>query len=107
MEHFLSAGERTMRYLIALLLLLKDLMTFRRRGVPISDTNGNNKPRKVSGYMNILYHNKGIDMVNLSRILNSRYVRDAVPGFVQNVTPPTVSFKYTKTIAGRIFNQRR
>ena len=32
---------------------------------------------------------------------------DAVPGFVQNVTPPTVSFKYTKTIAGRIFNQKK
>ena len=74
--------------------------------MPISDTNGNNEPRKVSGDMNILYHNKGTDIVNLRRILNSRYVRDAVPGFVQNVTPPTVSFKHTKTIAGRIFNQK-
>jgi hypothetical protein len=57
--------------------------------------------------MNILYHNKGIDMVNLPRILNSKYVRDAVPGFVQNATPPIVSFKYTKTIAGRVFNQKK
>lgn len=88
-------------------VLLKDLIAFRKNGVHISDTNGNNEPRKVSGYMNILYHNKGIDMVNLPRILNSRYVRDAVPAFMQNVTPPTVSFKYTKTIAGRIFNQKK
>ena len=60
----------------------------------------------MSGYMNILYHNKGIDMVHLPRIWN-RYMTDAVPDFVQIVKPPTVSFKYTKTIAGRIFNQKK
>ena len=30
-----------------------------------------------------------------------------MPGFVQNATPPTVSFKYTKTIVGRVFNQKK
>ena len=30
-----------------------------------------------------------------------------MPGFVQNATPPIVSFKYTKTIAGRVFNQKK
>ena len=46
-------------------------------------------------------------MINLPRILNSRYVRDAVPQVINNRTPPIVSYKYTKTIAGRIFNQKK
>ena len=53
-----------------------------------------------------MYHNKGINMVNLPRILNNRYVRDSVPYIIQNAAPPIVSFKYTKTIAGKIFNQK-
>ena len=63
--------------------------------------------QNATGCMYILYHNKGIDMVNLPRILNSKYVRDAVPSIVQNATPPIVSFKYTKTISGKIFNQKK
>ena len=53
-----------------------------------------------------MYHNKGINMVNLPRILNNRYVRDSVPNIIQNAAPPIVSFKYTNTIAGKIFNQK-
>ena len=30
-----------------------------------------------------------------------------MPSIVQNATPPIVSFKYTKTIAGKIFNQKK
>ena len=41
-------------------------------------------------------------MINLPRILNSRYVREAVPQIINNRIPPIVSYKYTKTIAGRI-----
>ena len=46
-------------------------------------------------------------MVNLPRILNNRYVRDAVPNIIQNAAPPIVNFKYTKTIAGKISTKRR
>ena len=46
-------------------------------------------------------------MVNLPRILNSMYVRDTVPQFLNNRVPPTISYKYTMTIAGRIFNQKK
>ena len=88
-------------------VLLKDLIAFKRRVLQINECNGDKEARKASGYMSILYHNKGIDMVNLPRILNSKYVRDAVPNFVPSSTPPIVSFKYTKTIAGRIFNQKK
>ena len=46
-------------------------------------------------------------MINVPRILNSRYVRDAVPQFINNRVPPTISYKYTKAIGGRIFNQKK
>ena len=52
-------------------------------------------------------YNKGIDMINLPRILNCKCVRDAVPNIVRNSTPPIVSFKYTKTISEKIFNQKK
>ena len=72
----------------------------------MGECNVDKTSRNASGYMSVLYHNKGIDMVNLPTILNSKYVRDAVPNIVHNATPPIVSFKYTKTIAGKIFNQK-
>ena len=88
-------------------VLLKDLIAFRRRQLRIYECNGNKEVCETSGYMTILYHNKGIDMVNLPRILSSKYVRDAVPSFVHNTTPSIVSFKYMKTIAGKIFNHTK
>ena len=88
-------------------VLLTDLIAFKRKSSVFEENKNNNVSRNASGYMSVLYHNKGIDMVNLPRILNNKYVRDAVPSIVQNVTPPIVSFKYTKTIGGKIFNQKK
>ena len=73
----------------------------------IGEGNIDKGSKDTSGYMSILYHNKGIDMVNLPRILNSIFDRDAVPSMVKNGIPPTISFKYTKTIGGKIFNQKQ
>ena len=81
-------------------VLLKDLIAFKRRIVHMNYCNVNKETRKALGYTSILYHNKGIDMVNLPKILNTKCVRDAVPSCVQNAWPPIVSFKYTKTVAG-------
>ena len=61
----------------------------------------------VSGFMKVYYHNKGIEMLNLPRILHSKTVRDAVPPFLSNKKPPMVSYTYTKTISGQIFNHKR
>ena len=88
-------------------VLIKDMIAFKKRALAI-ETDDVDKPSKhASGFLNIYYHNKGIEMVNLPRILNSRYVRDAVPLFINNKIPPTISYRYTKTIGGRIFNQRK
>ena len=90
-----------------ILILMKDLIAFRKKGVHIGEGNIEKGSRDTSGYMSIIYYNKGIDMVNFPRILNSKFVRDAVPSMVKNGTPPTVSFKYTKTIGGKISNQKQ
>ena len=51
----------------------------------------------------MLFHNKGMDKINLPRILNSKRVMSAVP---RHLSGPTlvVSYTYTKTIPGKIFN---
>ena len=43
-------------------------------------------------------------MINLSQILHSKPVKKLIPSFFQNQTPPIISYSYTKTIAGKIFN---
>ena len=56
--------------------------------------------------MNVMFHNKGMDMINFPRILNSKKVMAAVPNYLRG-PPPIVSYTYTKTIAGKIFNNRK
>ena len=83
-------------------LIIKDLASFRLGLHKI------NKPTKADNatksFLKVLFHNKGIEMINLSQILHSKPVKKAIPGFIQNQTPPTISYSYTKTIAGKIFN---
>ena len=56
--------------------------------------------------MNVMFHIKGIDIINLARILNSKKVMMAVPKYLRG-PPPIVSYTYTRTIAGKIFNNRK
>ena len=88
-------------------VLIKDMIAFKKGALPIETNDVDKLSKKASGFLNICYHNKGIEMINVPRILNSRYVRDAVPQFINNRVPPTISYKYTKAIGGRIFNQKK
>ena len=56
--------------------------------------------------MNVTFHDKGMDMVDLPRILNSKKVGAAIPNYLKG-PPPIVSYTYTRTIGGKIFNNRR
>ena len=60
-------------------VLLKNLLAFRRRALHIQECNNDKVSRDVSGYLSIHYHNKGIDMVNLRRVLNSNMVEMQFP----------------------------
>ena len=64
------------------------------------------KGKECSGFVKVNYHNKGIEMIGLHQILRSRYVKCAVPQFLRNREPPMVSYSYTRTIHGKIFNQK-
>ena len=89
-------------------VLFRDLIAFRKnasRGIALG-VGVNRKSREHSGFFKVHYHNKGIEMIGLPQIVNSRYVRSAVPQFSNNREPPMVSFSYTRTISGRIFNQK-
>ena len=88
-------------------VLAKDLIAYKRRTLRM-ETNDVIKDSKSSrGYMKVCYHNKGIEMLDLPRILNSKIVRDAVPPFLSHRKPPIVSYYYTNTISSKIFNQKR
>ena len=83
-------------------LIIKDLASFRlglHKTVSITKTEDTTKT-----FLKVPFHNKGIEMVNLSQILHSKPVKKSIPSFIQNQTPPTISYSYTKTIAGKVFN---
>ena len=89
-------------------VFFRDLIAFRRKashGIAL-DVGVNKKDRERSGFLKVHYHNKGIEMIGLPQILNSRCVKDAVPQFLRDREPPMVSYSYSRTISGRIFNQR-
>ena len=90
-----------------IVVLVKDLIAYRRGSLRMAHTDVHKKVKKISGYMKACYHNKGIDMLQLPRILNSKYVRDTVHALLSHRTPPVVSYSYTKTISGKILNQKR
>ena len=73
----------------------------------VNNDPANKEFKVVTGFMKVHYHNKGIGMLNLPRILHSKTVRDALPPFLSNKKPPMVSYTYTKTISSQIFNHKR
>ena len=63
--------------------------------------------KKVGNFMTVRYHNKGIEMLELHKILHSKSVMNTIPPFLSNRKSPRVSYPYTKTIASRVFNQKK
>ena len=61
-----------------ILLLVNDLMSHRFRVVTASKVESVITDIKRS-YLNVLFHNKGMDKIDLPRILNSKRVMSAVP----------------------------
>ena len=87
-----------------LLLIARDIARFRLRDFDkVSDDTTASKKH----FLKVTFHNKGIEMVNLSSIVHSKQVSKTVPQFFQHKEPPVISYKYTKTIGPTIFNFRR
>ena len=73
-----------------ILLLVQDMKAYRFR----CKSPDNNDERS---YMNVLFHNKGMDMIDLPRILNCKKVIETILRYLRG-PPPIVSYTYTKTI---------
>ena len=74
-------------------ILVRDLIRFR---TPPS-SNARDMHVEKRKFINILFHSKGMDMVNLPSLLQNKNVVSAIPPNVNN-TPPIVSYKYTNTL---------
>ena len=69
------------------------------------------KPVQASGsdpverkFMRINFVNKGIEYLNISNILRNKKVRKNIPPYFKDQEPPTISYKYPKSIATKILN---
>ena len=65
---------------IHLLLILKDVVRFRLGDVDTCEEVPSSKSSNRH-FVKITFHNKGIEMINLSQILHSRRVTDTLPTF--------------------------
>ena len=83
-----------------------DLAHFRQHR-SISDIEDASAEITPKHYIKVHYNNKGIDMINLPRILHSKKVTTSIPSFISTQTPPRVSFIYTKTIRNKIINNKK
>ena len=87
-------------------LMVKDLITHRNR-VHIPIVHDEISEKCPSNYLKLFFHNKGVEMLNLPRILHSKRVSRSVPTFLSTTDPPTVSYSYSNTISGKVFNFRK
>ena len=64
-----------------ILMLVTDLMAFRLKIKVTTKADNGKRESTNKNYMNVMFHNKGMDVINLSRILNSKKVMAAVPNY--------------------------
>ena len=86
--------------------LVRDLIGHRRKVHMAHDNLTDDKRKQDNGFINIYFHNKGIEMINIPRILRSKRVVRAVPGFLGPYVPPMVCYSYTKSISPTILNYK-
>ena len=87
-------------------MIIRNLITHRWKGKTTNNGVVDMKKEQKSCFLNVYFHNKGLEMINLPSILNRKRVLTAVPDFLQPYVPPMVCFTYTKTISGTILNYK-
>ena len=79
-------------------VLVRDILAYRKRvHLEAKEVITNNRKKRM--YLNVLFHNKGIEMLNIPGILHRNGVKKTVPTFLDHKEPPTVTYTYTKTIS--------
>ena len=85
--------------------MVRDIVAYRNRMQGSDPMSLGNKVKQ--DFLNIYFHNKGVDMINLPSILHNKRVLAAIPTFLCDFTPPIVSYSYPRTVASRIFNFKK
>ena len=99
LQLFKLVEERLVNMPARFIMLIKDLIAFRKiTNNENTEVNVEKENKQDRGFMTIHFHNKGIEMIDLPKILNGRDVRSAVPNFLNNVNPPIVGYTYSKSI---------
>jgi len=62
---------------------------------------------KDKNFLHIEFANKGIDSLNLSNILHHSKVKNKIPAYFDLKKPPSLSYRYTKPIATKLFNYKQ
>ena len=55
-------------------------------------------------FINIKFLHKGIDAINLPQLLRSQSVMDKIPAYLKDKEPPITFYKYTNTVANKLFS---
>ena len=67
--------------------------------------NETNPKKKVRCQLSLTFINKGIEMINLGRILNDRTIKEAFP--LESSDNPMIVYNYTKPVRNKIVNYRQ
>jgi hypothetical protein len=65
-----------------------------------------NSPEVCRQFLKLKFSNKGIDAVSLSIILRHKKVQSCIPEYFKSKSTPCISYKYTPTIASKLFNYK-
>ena len=57
-------------------------------------------------FLKVKFANKGIEALNLSNMLNQKYVQSKIPPYFQYKESPCISYSYTHSVASKIFNYK-
>ena len=79
-----------------IVVLVKDLIAFSKKASHMIASTAVKDSKVAGGFMTVHYHNRGIEMIQLPRILHSK---STIPQFLNNRKLPRVSYSYTKTIS--------
>ena len=76
---------------VRIVVLVKDLIVFRKRTSRMMTDDVVKGSETVGSFMTVRYHNKGIEMLELLKILRSKSVMNTIPQFLSNRKPPRVA----------------
>ena len=73
-------------------MLIRDFIAYRNGSQGDHPNVVETKPDRM--FMKVFFHNKGIEMIDLPRILHHKKVLKIIPAFVSQREPPIVRYSY-------------